>query len=123
MLLKELATAFDGNTERVTSLATMDAFGNGMNDSVPGVGRNNGVNTTVGQNMHPTFEERNEDEDAGFVASVMEAMLNKGNNRLLLNFFADFNGVDEASSERGQAANKYLEREVTKGKKPQKMPE
>ena len=123
MFFEELAAAVDSCTERITGVTTVDTVGDGLDNSIPAVGRDNFINTTISQDMNPAFEERDEDENASFVAGVMQSLLKKGDDRLLLDFGADFIRVDEASSENGDTADQTFAREVAEGKEPQEMPE
>jgi hypothetical protein len=77
----------------------VDSICHHVHDFFPGVGGDDRIDATVGQNIYPVLEERNEDEDAGFVPGMMQPVLDKGNHGFFFHFGGNLVGVNEASAQ------------------------
>ncbi len=66
------------------------------------MGRDGGVDAAVGEDVHPALEQGDEDEDAGLVAGMMQAVFNEGDQRPLFDFGGNFRLRNESALEGGE---------------------
>ncbi len=102
---EQVAAAADGGAEGVAGLPGADAGGDGGDDPVPFLLRDDGADAAVGQHPDPAFEEGDEDQHPGGVAGLVQAVLEKGDQGLLLHLGDDLRRMDEPPLEAGQGAD------------------
>ena len=89
---EDISAAFDGFAERVAGLAGLDAGCDHANDLIPRARRNFLVDTAVGEHLDAMFEQRDQNQNAGVISGVVEAVFGEcgeasGVNRLGDAFF------------------------------------
>jgi len=72
---EDFAAALDRLTKSVAGLVRFQTRGQHMNDLLPCTSLNFGINAAIGEHFDAMFQERNNDEDAGVIPSVVKPVL------------------------------------------------
>jgi len=84
LFLQQVAAAADRLAEGIASLPAMQAGGDTVDDFLPGLVRNHGVDAAVGQHLDPVFEQADQDQDAGGIAALKGALRSSFSRNLLV---------------------------------------
>ena len=101
---EDLAAARYGFTERIAGVAGFDTFGQNVDDLLPGATFDFRIDAAVGEHFDAMFQERDKDQDAGVIASVVKSVLAERREGESMNRFADTISGREKAFDRWHSA-------------------